>query len=378
MPETFKQVADKLNTASNVLIVLPVLPTPDTVAASLALSGFLKRLEKEVVTVTSDGTLNERVDFLPAYDQIKREFFVSKSFVINVSTKIHLLGELSYKKEADHLAIHIKSKTGEFAPEDVTFASSKFPHDAVIVLGAPNLESLGEFYNKNAELFFETPVINIDFKGANQGFGQFNLIEVNASSVSEIVYDLILQMEQDLVDEDIATSLLTGIIAETNSFQNNHTTPQAFIKSSRLINSGAKQQDIINQLYKNKSMGFLKLWGTVLARLKHEPENSMVYSGVTRSDLEKAGAAQLDAVAIIKEMVMQLSFTKIHLFFNESAADQTEVYAALPVSIDPMTVFAQFQPQLLEPRVVRFVLPQPLASTQQQVIEIVSGEAKKL
>ena len=378
MPETFKQVAEKLNSSSSILIVLPSVPSPDAIASGLALANFLKRMEKDAVVVASDASLNNQVDFLVGFDQVLREMNVSKSFVIKISTKRSGLSELSYKKESDHLAIHLKAKNSDFTSDDVTFATSKFPYDAVVVLGAPSLDNLGVFYSKNAELFFETPVINIDFKGANQGFGQFNLVEVNASSISEIVYDLILQIEQEFVDEHVATSLLTGIIAETNSFQNNRTTPQSFVKSSRLINSGAKQQDIINQLYKNKSMGFLKLWGTVLATLKHEPENSLAYSAVNRGDLEKAGATLVDSASIIKEMVQQLAFVKIHLFLIETAAQQTQVYVSAPVSFDLRSVFAQFQPQLIEPRIVRFTIEQDAIPAQQQVIEILHQSAKKL
>jgi bifunctional oligoribonuclease and PAP phosphatase NrnA len=299
-------------------------------------------------------------------------------FVINVSTKRAVLGELSYKKENDKLAIHLKAKSGEFHPDDVTFGSSKFPYDAVVTLGTASLEELGSFYGQNADLFFETPVINIDFKGSNQSYGQFNLVELNASSVSEIVYDLINEIERELVDQNIATSLLAGIIAETNSFQHARTTPQSFLKASQLIAMGGNQQDIVNRLYKNKSMGFLKLWGRVLARLKHEPEYGLAHSSVNRMDLEKSGASVDESTAILREMQQQLGFAKIFVFFLESDSQTTEAYVSAPASINLSSLFFEFQPQSLQPQTAKLVIGMSLASAEERVLETLRKEAQKL
>jgi nanoRNase/pAp phosphatase (c-di-AMP/oligoRNAs hydrolase) len=378
MAENFKQVAEKLDTSGSVLIVLPPLPPPDVVAAGLALVGYLKRLDKDAVALSADGKANARVDFLPGYGDILREFNATKGFVINVSTKRAPIGELSYKKEGEKLVIHLKPKSGEFRPEDVTLGASKFPYDAVVTLGTANLEDLGTFYGQNAELFFETPVINIDFKGSNQGYGQFNLIQLNASSISEIVYDLINEMEKDLVDKDVATSLLAGIISETNSFQHSRTTPQAFMKASQLVSMGGDQLGVVNRLYKNKSMGFLKLWGRVLARLKHEPEHTLAYSAVNRADLDKSGAAGEDAAAILKEMAQQLAFAKIFIFFMEIDPKTTEVHVAAPVSINLQSLFFEFQPQSLQPQTVRLTIGMGLVAAQERVLETLRKEAQKL
>lgn len=378
MPETFKQAAEKLSSSGSILIILPPVPTPDFVAAGLALSKYLKRLDKDAVVLAADGKANSRVDFLPGYGDILHELSLTKGFVINVSTKRAALSELSYKKENDKLAIHLKAKSGEFHPEDVTFDTSKFPYDAVVVLGTASLEDLGTFYGQHAELFYETPVINIDFKGSNHSYGQFNLIALNASSVSEIVYDLINEIEKDLVDSDTATSLLAGIIAETNSFQHSRTTPQAFLKASQLVSMGGNQQDIVNRLYKNKTMGFLKLWGRVLARLQHEPQHALAYSAISLTDLEKSGASNEDSAQILKEMAVQLAFAKIFVFFLEFDSHTTEVHIAAPGSINLQSLFFEFQPQNPQPQTIKMTIGMSLASAQERVLETLRKEAQKL
>ena len=378
MPETFKQIADKLTSSSSVLIVLAPLPSPDSVASGLALKKYLLKMDKDVIVIAAGGSLNPRVDFLPGYNEIARELNIAKGFVIEVGTKRTPISELSYKKEDDKLSIFLKPKSGEFTKDDVTFKSSKFPYDAVVTLGVGSLEGLSQFYSRYAELFFETPIINIDYRGSNEGFGQYNLILVTAASLSEIVFDLIYEMEKDLIDNDVATSLLAGIIAETNSFQTTRTTPQSFLKASQLVNLGANQQDIVTRLYKNKSMGFLKLWGRVLARIKSEPESFLVYSAINRIDIEKSDASTEDVANILKEMVTQLGFAKIQVFMRELDPESTEVYINAPESLHLPDAFVAFQPESLQAHSLKFNIPTGLIPAEEQVLNIIRAEAKKL
>ncbi len=378
MPENFKQVAEKLKNVSSVLVLLSPIPSPDVVSAGLALYGYLKRMEKNVVIVSADGNLNPRVSFLPGYDQIQRELNLSKGFVIDVSTKKTQAAELSYKKTRDKLSIYLKPKSGQFEESDVSFRTSKYPHDLIITVGVGNLAALGSLYEKYADLFFETPILNIDFRGSNQGFGQFNLVELTATSNSEIVFDLISEMDRGLVTQNIATTLLTGIIAETNSFQHSRTSPQAFLKASQLVGLGADQQDIVNKLFKSKSLGFLKLWGRVLARIKHEPENMIAHSGVNRMDIEKSGASQEDVMAVLKEMNLQLGFAKIHIFFREVSEDLTEVYMSAPAVLNLPDLFNEYSPENIQPQSTTFKVKASLQDTEQKVLDVIRKEASKL
>lgn len=378
MTDIYKQVAEKLTSANSTAIILPMTPTPDAVAAGLALHAYLKRLEKDSVVISADGDLPKSVDFLPGYGEIMRDFTLSKSFVIDVSTKRTPLSELSYKKEDDKLSIFLKAKSGEFSAEDVTFKSSKFPYEAVVLIGTAKYEALGSFYSKFAELFFETPVVNIDYRGANENYGQFNLVNLNAASQAEIVFDLINEMEKDLINPEIATSLLTGIISETNSFQHMRTTPQVFLKASQLVSLGGNQQDIINRMFKNKSMGFLKLWGRVLARLKHEPEYSLAHSSINKLDVDKTGANSQDTEAVIKEMAKELGFAKVHVFFHEIDAQKTDVYISAPASINLMSLFTSYQPASLIPQVIKITLSSPLTDAETTILGVIRKEAAKL
>lgn len=376
MPDLLDQIIDRINKAGNFLIILPTQDGIDSLSSGLALASFLQKLEKEV-TVFSEVPVPEKLEFLPQKERVVNTLNLIKSFVIDVATNKTQLEELSYKKEDNRLSIFLEPKSGEFNPSDISFRSSNFTYDQIITLGVPNLESIGNFYGQHADLFFETPVINIDYSARNENYAQYNLINLNASSVAEVVMDLLNRFEQNLIDQPIATSLLAGIIAETNSFQHTRTSPQTFLKASELIGLGADQQEIIKHLFKTKSLTMLKLWGRALARLEQRAGGNLVYTTISFSDMQKSQAKDEEVAPLIKEMSSQLSFAKIFLLFKEEVNNQTKVFAQTTTPINLNLLLSSYQPKIgafgLE-----FEVNSALPEAATQITKLVESELLKL
>lgn len=368
-------IIDKLQSAAKVLIVLPPQAGGDDLGAALALYAFLNKQDKQAMVV-GPGNISPRYKFLSGYQEILPSLSVNRSFVIDVSTKQTKLEELSYQQEQDKLSILLKPQTGQFNESDLSFRTQGYPFDLVITINLASLEHLGEFYAESAELFFETPIINIDRQAHNENYGQYNLINLKAASTSEIVFDLVSRMDHSAIDPDLATSLLTGMITETNSFQHIRTTPQAFSKASELIGLGGRQQEIITTLFKNKSLGLLKLWGRVLARLKQDPSVLLAHSTATLSDHEKAQATDEDADQIIREMMSQLSFAKLFLFCRETKEGHTIVDCGTTAPINLSSVFAAFKPEVVA-QTVRFKVPMHHTQTEEEMLKILRREMGK-
>lgn len=372
--ETAKQIIEKLTQSTNVLIVVPNGSSADLVGTGLALHTFLRRLDKQV-TLIATTEISTKLNFLPEHDQVGTDLDVAKSFIIDLSTKRTELSELTYQKDTDKLSIFLRPKSGQFTSEDVSFRDSGYPISLVVTLGVTSLDQLNGFYERNTDLFFETTVINIDNKPSNESFGQINYVVLTATSCAEIVMDLLIEYEQSLFDEQIATLLLTGIITETNSFQHTKTTPQVFLKASRLMGFGAKQQEIISQLYKSKSLSLLKLWGRVLARLKTDQKMLLAYSMATLSDIEKSQASEEDLTLIIKEMSSQLGFAKIFFFIAESAENHCVVFASTTLPLSLASLFQSFLPKGLGPQTVRFETDLLLLESEKIVLAILESQS---
>ncbi len=311
-----QQIFEQFSKANKILIALPEAVTADALASSLALALFLKRLDKDVEVLTS-GVLPENLSFLPGYQLIKSDISSGKSLVVTVDTSVKKLDEISYQVHDGKVSIYLKPKDGSFTPEDVSFSTEKFPVDLLVAVECRSLESLGQLFEKHADLLFGIPKINIDNKAGNEYFGAINLIDINASSVAEIISSLFEKYETQLVNEDIATCLLTGIITKTDSFQHVQTTPKAFVKASELISLGGRQQEVIKNIYKTKSLPMLKLWGRALARLKVNDNLQAAYSALNLGDFEKAGASEKDLPEVLKELLDNISGYRLVALFSE-------------------------------------------------------------
>lgn len=341
-----QQIFDSINLAKRILIALPQNPGGDALGSGLALFSFLKKLEKEPEIVCAARDLST-FNFLPNIDQIQKDLQVFQSFVISCKTTTAKLDELSYEVKPDRVDIFLKPKEGKFSQNNISFRSARFPYDLVTTLDTPALEHLGGIYEKNTDLFFETPVINIDHHPTNEHYGEINLVNLTATSTSEILATLIENFEASLIDAPIATNLLAGIIVETNSFQHVKTTPQVFLRASDLIARGGDHQGIIRELYKTKNISLLKLWGRALARLREVKELGLTYSLANFTDLAKSGSLPQDILGVMKELVANLAGRKIILFLAEINPGELVGYFHLHPSIKAQIVASALSGQML-------------------------------
>lgn len=339
-----QQAIDVIEKSTNIVIVLPNTPSTDAVAAGLGFFLALEKIGKKVKVVCDEFDLPPAHQFLPKSKEIHSNLTALRKFIITLDVSRTKVQELSYDVGAnDKLNVFITPKDGFFEARDVTTSASSYEYDLIIVIDAPDLEALGKIYDDNTEFFYHTPIINIDHDPANEYFGEINAVDLVATSTSEIVYELIKEFKQSVLDEYIATSLLTGIISKTKSFQSTTVTPRSLTISSYLIESGARRDDIIKHLYRTKSISTLKLWGRALARLKTEADNRIVSSLLASVDFEKSGAQESDLEGVVDELIVNTPNAEIVVLLYESHGD-VKVIVSTVKAIDGLGLFKAYSP----------------------------------
>jgi phosphoesterase RecJ-like protein len=178
---------------------------------------------------------------------------------------------------------------------------------------------LGPIYNQETELFYETPIVNIDHHAGNDHFGRVNWVELTATSTAEILVAMLesLSREKNLIDPDIATCLLTGITTDTGSFQNGNTTPKSFTVAAQLIAAGARQQEIVQNIFKTKPLSTLKLWGRVLSKIQEDTQDRFVWSSVTAQDMLQEGAEAEETSGVVDELLKTVPGVDFALLLSE-------------------------------------------------------------
>lgn len=174
--------------------------------------------------------------------------------------------------------------------------------DAVIVFDSGDLRYAG-VDQQIAKIRQQITLINIDHHATNEYFGDLNFVDIKASSTSEMVQRF-FAINHISLHKEIATSLLTGFITDTDNFTNGATSSFALSSVSNLIKSGGNMVPIQNRVYKNISIPALKVWGSMLSRLSHHTEHDMVYTYITLKDIHEAGIADSDIEGLANFMNM--------------------------------------------------------------------------
>lgn len=314
---TTQQIQELLENKKHVLITFGTHPTGDAIASAVALLLFLQKQGKKVDVISHQFQLPTAFAFLKAADTIQPHFSHLQRFIITIDVERSGVEELSYDIKDHKLRVFITPKQGFLTRDNVRTAQTDFKYDLIVVIDTPDLQSLGELYDNNTDLFYKTPIIAIDNNPAHERFGQINLIDLTATSCAEIVADLMKKLGEEYIDEEIATALLTGMIAETHSFKNDHVKPHTLVNASWLIGLGANREKVVHNLYRTRTLATLKLWGYALAHMQTNKQFGLTWTSITREDFARSGAKEHDLTDIIDETLSNAPEARLVLVLHE-------------------------------------------------------------
>ncbi len=321
-----QQIIKQLEISKNILIIFPTDWDGDAVASSLALYLFLKHEGFEVSVAAQASEDNKNLfSFLPNHGLIQTNLNNLRRFVVSVDISQAKVDQIKYLVENNTLNFIISPSEGWFKPEDVSAKAGEFKHDLIIVMGASDLESLGTLYDQNVEFFYKTTIINIDHKASNESFGQINLVDLNAVSISEILFYLLKNYKPDLINEEIATCLLAGIIQKTRNFKTSNLTPRTLLTTSELISIGANREEVVDHLFRSRDLNTLKLWGRVLNNLRSENNEELIWSKIYLKDFKETGSSTDSLSDIIDELIMNVPNAKLVILFCENSLSETKI-----------------------------------------------------
>ena len=244
-----QQTSEAIRQAETILILTGQHPSVDQVAAVTALGAILSKFGKKPSAVISDA-LPASVSVLDT-SNIDRNMSGMRDFILKLDVSKAEVDKLRYEVEDGKLNIYISPFKGGFAPSDVTFDYGNFDYDLAIILGVPTRARIDRLYEQQAQMFEKIPVINLDFHRSNENYGAVNLIEPNASSLCEMLVALAESLQGGIIDGEIATSLLTGIMASTDRFTASHTTSKSLTVAAQMMAAGARQQAVVRSLYRD-------------------------------------------------------------------------------------------------------------------------------
>lgn len=235
MSSTVEKIRNAIDQSRYVLIITHVDPDGDALGSLTAVGQALRQMGK-VTMLACDNKVPSRFDYLPLADDVRTSPVTNKTF------------------------------------------------DLLIAVDCGDEQRMGHVFSG---LTTPPPVcINIDHHITNTHFGDINLVDAGATSTTEILYNLFIDLEVTLTT-DIATSLLTGLVTDTLGFRTVGVTPRTLKIGSVLMEAGAELSLITMRGLNLKPITTLKLWQVGLNNMKLE--DGLIWTSISSEERAQAG-----------------------------------------------------------------------------------------
>ena len=129
--------------------------------------------------------------------------------------------------------------------------------------------------------------IMIDHHENPADYAQISYSDSSIGSTCEMIFNLIDNLNKDLIDEKIATCLYTGIMTDSGSFRFPSTTAKTHQVISKLIEKGAMHSEIHQNIYDSYTLNRMQLLGTALNNLKKINSLPVVYMTLSQEELNQ-------------------------------------------------------------------------------------------
>ncbi len=130
--------------------------------------------------------------------------------------------------------------------------------------------------------------IMIDHHQQPSDYAKVTYSDVTMSSTCEMVYNFIDFLEEtNIIDADIATNLYTGILTDTGSFKYRSTSSKTHRVVAELIDKGANNMEIHQNVFDTNSPSRLHLLGVALSNMVILPEYKTAYITLSQDELDQ-------------------------------------------------------------------------------------------
>jgi len=244
-----QQVVEKIKESAKILVTVSDSPSVDALSAALALTLLFDKQEKYATAIFS-GETPPAIAFLEPEKTFDDTTDSLRDFIIALNKE--KADHLRYKVEGESVKIFITPYKTTIDQNDLEFSQGDYNVELVIALGVDNQEHLDKALEDHGQILHDATIITMTAGDQSSDLGGIDWHEASSSSLSEMVAGLAEALKEDkkksLLDTPIATALLTGIVAETDRFSNQHTTSKAMTVAATLMAAGADQQLIATEL----------------------------------------------------------------------------------------------------------------------------------
>lgn len=208
-------------------------------------------------------------------------------------------------------------------------------YDLFICMDCGDLQRLG-FSQK---LFIESKqTACIDHHVSNEAFADVNYIVPDASSTSELVYNL---LDYDKMSLETAEALYMGIAHDTGIFRYSCTSPETMEAAAQLMRKGVDTAKITDRTYYEKTYIQNQILGKALLESIMVLDQRCIVSVVRLKEMEFFKAKPSDLEGIVSQM-RQTKGVEVAMFLHETASQTFKVSLRSKEQVDVNSIAKYF------------------------------------
>ena len=238
------RVVEKIKASENILIALSKNPNIDEISAALGLAMILDTIHKHVTAIFS-GQVPNVLQFLKPEETFEKTTNSLQDFIIALSKD--KVDHISYKIEGDFVKVYVTPYKATIGQSDLSMSHGDYNVDLVICFNVISGDEIDPALSEYGRIMHDATAINLTVDTPGR-FAELEWQDSNVSSISEMIVGLADKLGLASFSEQVATALLTGIVASTDHFSNPRTSSNTMSIASKLMSFGANQQLISSQI----------------------------------------------------------------------------------------------------------------------------------
>ena len=265
MNNTMREIAEQLYRAENILLYPHVGIDGDAVGSCAAMARVLRKMGKTVYVLYSED-MPSNLNFM-TYDDEGRPYFTNDANIIS----------------DEDLDISMCIDCGEYG----------------------RFKDFAEKFDKGKT------TICVDHHETSTGIAQFNYIDPLAAACGELIYQLIIELNDVkflstadplLPDKTIGEMLFAAITTDTGNFQYSNTTKQSHEIMAKLYDWGVDVNKISVEIYESERPEKIKIANRAFSNLVMVGNGKGAIAYVSHDDLEEIGVMAGETDPIVQKL----------------------------------------------------------------------------
>jgi len=271
-----------IESAKHIVLVVHKHPDADSLGSACAFYSYLLRGQKKITLFSATSAINPNLAFLPWYEKITDRF-----------------------------------------PADA---------DCLITFDCGSRSRMG----------VESPavLINFDHHRSNDAFGDFNIINPDAISTTEVVYDFFVANDIK-INAKMALSLYAGLLEDSRCFGAPECNAKTFAMAHALNGLGAEHALCVEWLYRRRSLASMRIRGVLLKEMKLLMDGRLALFEIKASLLEETGATIAECKLVLDE-ALEMRTVKAALMYLEHPSGGLKISFRTDGSIDASKVMKEY------------------------------------